>query len=228
MKRMCNPLSKISSEHSGHIVAEAFMYRYHPQWIYTNELIRSKRIGELQNIHVHFSYENRDPNNIRNKLEYGGGALMDIGCYGVSIARWLYNAEPRRVCTRMERHPDFKTDISTTMLLDFTQGSATVVCGTQMQRSQYAVFTGTEGRIVLLTPFNMPPSEALSVEFQQGLDITTHKIEPANQFSEQFDAFAGSVYDGKSFSTPITDSVYNMRVIDACIQSAETEAWVDC
>ncbi|MCY4158599.1 MAG: Gfo/Idh/MocA family oxidoreductase [Bacteroidetes bacterium] len=219
-------LVKVSGEHPEQLVAEAFMYRYHPQWIYTKELIQSGKIGELRSIHVHFSYDNRDPNNIRNRLEYGGGALMDIGCYGISVARWLYDAEPVRVCAQVERDPEFKTDISTSILLDFDQGSATITCGTQMHRSQYVILTGTEGRLALHTPFNMSPNEPTSVELQQNLGTYIQNLEPVNQFSEQSDAFAAAVFDEKPFSTPITDSLYNMGVIDACFQSGESGTWI--
>ena len=221
-------LKQISAQYPRQLVVEAFMYRYHPQWIRTYELVSSKSIGELRSIHVHFSYNNQDPNNIRNKLEYGGGALMDIGCYGISVARWLYDAEPIRVCAQMERHLEFKTDISTSVLLDFPQGSATVTCGTQMQRSQYAILVGTAGHIMLRSPFDVSPNETVPLELGQDLDISIHHIDPTNQFSEQGDAFAAAIFDGQPFSTPISDSLYNMRVIDACFESAEAKTWITC
>lgn len=221
-------LLNVSRQYPKQLVAEAFMYRHHPQWTRTREWVRSNYIGELRNVHVHFSYDNRDPDNIRNKLEFGGGALMDIGCYGISVARWLYDSEPKRVCAHVERHPQFRTDTFTTALLDFAQGSATVVCGTQIQRTEYVTLVGTKGKITLQTPFNIPPDEPAYLDLQQDLERTIHTLGPANQFSEQCDAFAAAVIDGEPLCTPIADSLKNMRVIDACFQSAQTNTWIDC
>ncbi len=221
-------LRHISKDYPELVIAEAFMYRHHPQWIYTHELIRSGSIGELRQVHVHFSYENLDPDNIRNKVEFGGGALMDIGCYGISVARWLFGTEPIQICAQMKRHPKFKTDILTTVLLDFAQGSATVVCGTQMCRSQSVQLIGSEGRIILPMPFNIPPNEHAQLDLLKNFDVSTHNLQSSDQFSEQCDAFAGAVFDGQPFPTPIADSLHNMRVIDACFRSEQEHAWISC
>ncbi|MXX97600.1 MAG: Gfo/Idh/MocA family oxidoreductase [Rhodothermaceae bacterium] len=221
-------LLNVSRQYPKQLVAEAFMYRHHPQWTRTREWVRTNYIGELRSIHVHFSYDNRDPDNIRNKLEFGGGALMDIGCYGISVARWLYGSEPKRVCAHTERHPQFRTDTSTTALLDFAQGGATVVCGTQIQRAEHVAIVGTKGKITLQTPFNIPPGEPAYLNLQQDQERTIHTLGPANQFSEQCDAFAAAVIDGEPLYTPIVDSLNNMRVIDACFQSAQTNTWITC
>ena len=153
---------------------------------------------------------------------------MDIGCYGISIARWLFSAEPIRVCARMERHPEFKTDVSTTVLLDFTQGSTTISCGTQMERSQSVTLTGTKGQIMIDQPFNPAPDQTTHLKLQQNQKIRSYQLGPANQFSLQFDAFASSVFDGTPLDSPITSSLRNMHVIDACVKSAGTDAWIHC
>ena len=221
-------LQSISRLYPEQLISEAFMYRYHPQWRHTRQLIRSKSIGELQSIHVHFSYDNKDPDNIRNKLEFGGGALMDIGCYGISVARWLFECEPRRVCARMVRQPEFGTDAFTTILLDFPQGSATVVCATQMQRYQRVILVGNHGQITLHTPFNAPPDQTVHVEYQDSNEYGVREMGPTDQFTEQCDHFAAAAIDDEPLLTPLSDSVRNMHVIDACFQSAQTDIWVDC
>lgn len=221
-------LQHISRQYPKQLISEAFMYRYHPQWRRTHQLIRSKSIGELQSIHVHFSYDNKDPDNIRNKLAFGGGALMDIGCYGISVARWLFEGEPRRVCAHIVRHPKFGTDTFTTILLEFAQGSATVVCATQMQRYQRVILVGSNGQITLHTPFNAPPDETVRIEYQDGNKHSIHEIEPVDQFAVQCDHFAVAAIGGEPLLTPISDAVCNMHVIDACFQSEQKDAWVDC
>lgn len=221
-------LLNVSERYPRQLVAEAFMYRHHPQWVQTHEWVRSHRIGELCCVHVHFSYNNLNPEDIRNKVEFGGGALMDIGCYGISVARWFFGAEPIRVCARMERHPEFQTDISTTVLLDFSQGSATVCCGTQMERAQSVRLIGTKGQILLEQPFNLAPDQTAPLKLQQNQNLRSYQLGPANQFSLQFDAFASSVFDETPLASPITSSLHNMHVIDACVESANTDAWIHC
>src|SRR5207302_3381645 len=81
-------------DRTGVKIGEAFMVRTHPQWLHTRELISSGRIGELRSIVGVFSYFNRDPKNIRNILEIGGGTLMDIGCYPVTTSRFIFGEEP--------------------------------------------------------------------------------------------------------------------------------------
>ena len=78
----------------GVLLMEAFMYRLHPSWVAMIESVRSGEIGELVGVQSWFSYFNDDPANIRNVAAFGGGALMDIGCYSVNLSRLLFDAEP--------------------------------------------------------------------------------------------------------------------------------------
>ncbi|HEX6048626.1 MAG TPA: Gfo/Idh/MocA family oxidoreductase, partial [Gemmatimonadaceae bacterium] len=91
-------------------IAEAFMVRTHPQWEEVERLIASDRIGPLRLVAGHFSYYRRDPSDIRSRPEWGGGALMDIGCYPVFIARWMFRAEPIDVAAMLDRDPDLGID----------------------------------------------------------------------------------------------------------------------
>ena len=118
-------------------IREAFMVRIHPQWIETRELVRQGSIGELRFIQVPFSYFNDDPHNIRNRVEAGGGATYDIGCYAVTAGRWFFEANPERVIALMDRDPSFKTDRTTSALLDFGRGRQLVFSvSTQAARYQ--------------------------------------------------------------------------------------------
>src|ERR1700732_4675515 len=75
-------------------IGEAFMARTHPQWLRVKELTDSGAVGELRTISGFFSYFNRDPQNIRNRPEMGGGAVMDIGCYPITLSRMIVGREP--------------------------------------------------------------------------------------------------------------------------------------
>ena len=219
-------LTAAAAQHPNLQVAEAFMYRHHPQWTLARSLVRQGRIGILQNVHVYFTYHNVDPSNIRNQLPLGGGALMDIGCYGISVARWLFERDPTRVSAVMKRHPEFQTDALTTFQMDFVSGTATVTCGTQSHRHQQVTLLGTEGRISLPLPFNAPPDEKMRVEHVHLHDRNSHILKAANQYAQQCDDFAEAVWSGKPLLTPLCDAIRNMRVIDACVASASEGRWV--
>ena len=106
-------------DRTGVRIGEAFMVRTHPQWLRTRELVRNGAIGELRAVVTAFSYFNDDPGNIRNVLEWGGGGLMDIGCYPIQISRFLFGREPLRVSGAIERDPVMGVDRLSSALLDF-------------------------------------------------------------------------------------------------------------
>src|SRR5215212_9289151 len=111
-------------------IEEAFMVRTHPQWLRACEIVRSGRIGPVRSVAGLFSYFSDDPANVRNVVEYGGGALLDIGCYLVNTARMIFEDEPRRVCAVIENDPAFQIDRLTSMLMEFPGGQAIGTCGT--------------------------------------------------------------------------------------------------
>lgn len=137
-------------------VMEAFMYRHHPQWQKAREIVATGGIGELRTIQCFFSYFNDDPGNIRNQAEIGGGGLMDIGCYAISLSRFIFGAEPMRVCGTVDFDPSLKTDRMASAILDFGRGTATFTCSTQLSPYQRVNILGTSGRVEIEIPFNAP------------------------------------------------------------------------
>ncbi|HEX8108871.1 MAG TPA: Gfo/Idh/MocA family oxidoreductase, partial [Kofleriaceae bacterium] len=133
-------------------VMEAFMYRLHPQWQRTVEIVQAGGVGEPRVVQSLFSYFNADPGNIRNQADAGGGALMDIGCYAISLARLVFGGEPRRVLGLIDSDPRFATDRLTAGVLDFGGRSSSFTVSTQLQPYQRVHVLGTEGRIELEIP----------------------------------------------------------------------------
>ncbi|HUX38426.1 MAG TPA: Gfo/Idh/MocA family oxidoreductase, partial [Rectinemataceae bacterium] len=124
-------MAELASQ-KGLLLMEAFMYRYHPQWLRAKEIIQSGELGAIRAVHAWFGYNNADPSNIRNRIENGGGALYDIGCYAVSVSRWLVGTEPKRCLSLVERDPDFGTDRLSSGILDFGKARATFTVGTRV------------------------------------------------------------------------------------------------
>ena len=208
-------------------VMEAFMYRFHPQWIRTKTLIDEGAIGELQTIRSAFSYYKTDPENIRNKPEMGGGGLMDVGCYCISLSRFLFDAEPNRIVGYIEKDPDLKVDKIASGIMDFEHGSSTFTCSMQMEAEQTITAYGTDGKITIDIPFNPPANESTTVQLITGGEHQTITIEPSNHYALQGDAFAKSILQNTAVPTPLTDAVANMKAIEAVVESAEKNSWVD-
>ena len=206
-------------------VMEAFMYRHHPQWIRALELINGGGIGMVKTVHSFFSYYNDDPENIRNMVDIGGGGLMDIGCYCISLARLIFDEEPQRVFGKIEYDPGFETDRICSGILDFVQGTSTFTCSTQLVPYQRVNVFGTKGRIEIEIPFNSPPDKPCKILFQNNEKIEEIEIKICDQYTIQGDLFSLSVLKNEKVPTPIEDAVENMKVLEAVIQSAEKEEW---
>jgi predicted dehydrogenase len=217
-------------DRTGVKIGEAFMVRTHPQWLRTRELIGAGRIGTLRSITGLFSYFNRDPANIRNIAAYGGGALMDIGCYPIHTSRFVYGEEPRRVLGLMERDPEMKVDRLTSAILDFPSGQSTFTCSTQLVPRQRMQFLGTSGRIEMEIPFNAPIDRPCRILIDDGRDVfgggvTAESFPTCDQYTLQGDAFSFAVLEGTGVPVPLEDSVKNMAVIEAIFRSAQSGRW---
>jgi predicted dehydrogenase len=208
-------------DRTGVRIQEAFMVRTHPQWLETRRLIHSGRIGSLRSITGFFSYNNPDPTNIRNHLELGGGALMDIGCYPITISRFMYETEPTGVLGLIERDAATGTDTLTSAVLDFPNGHSTFTCSTRLAPYQRMIFTGTEGRIEVLIPFNAPndrPTRLL-------LDDETIEFPICDQYEIQGTLFSRAIRENSEQPIPLEDAINNMAVIDAVFRSATSSQW---
>jgi predicted dehydrogenase len=207
---------------------EAFMYRFHPQWRLAKKLIDEGRIGKLHALHSHFSYNNREPGNIRNKIDMGGGALLDIGCYSVSLSRWLFNEEPLQVLGHITPMPDEEVDCLTSGLLEFSEGTASFTAATKIEPRQYVEAIGDEGTLYIDRPFYNDSTESV-----QRLRVTRNRVAEeievpeTNHYSEMGDAFALSILNNTPVPTPLEDAIANMRVIDAIFESAAEGKWIE-
>jgi len=220
-------------DRTGVKVGEAFMVRTHPQWLKVIELVRGGRIGDLRSMAGFFSYSNANPANIRNIVEYGGGALMDIGCYPIFISRLIFDQEPRRALALMERDPQLKVDRLTSAILDFPSGQSVFTCSTQLVPYQRVQIFGTRGRIELEIPFNAFPDRPSHIYVDDGRDllgsgIETLTIPACDQYTIQGDLFSRAVLEGGEVPVPLESSICNMAAIDALVRSTKSSHWEEC
>ena len=206
-------------------VMEAFMYRFHPQWKKAQQLVAGGKIGELRTIQTFFAYYNVDPQNIRNIAEVGGGGLMDVGCYCISLSRFIFGGKPQRVFGIMEYDPQFKTDRLASGILDFGRGTSAFTCATQLSPFQRVNIVGTEGRVEIEIPFNAPIDRPCKMWHQHGKEVEEIVIPTCDQYTLQGDAFALAVLNNTPVPTPLEDAVANMDVIEALRRSVQSGAW---
>ena len=208
-------------------VMEAFMYRFHPQWQKAKQLIDESVIGGITHIDAHFSYFNDDPANVRNQANIGGGSLMDVGCYCISVARWLIGQQPKRVLGNLNIDKVFNVDIHATGMLDFGSATASFNCSMQSQPAQHVSVYGEQGMLTLATPFYQADGATTVLKLQQGDKITHHEFAPCNHYVEQIDAFTHAIAQQQLVPTALDDALANMQVIDAILQSNQQQQWVE-
>ena len=211
-------------------IGEAFMIRSYPQWLRVRELLDEERIGKLRSVMGVFSYFNINPANIRNQVDSGGGALMDIGCYLVHASRYAFAQEPRRVVALIDRDPQMHTDRLTSAILDFDGGQSIFTCSTQLVPYQRIHFLGAKGRIEIEIPFNAPKDRPTRIFIDDGGElfgsgITTETFPVLDQYTLQGDAFSKAVLEGGEVPVPVEDAMKNMAVIDAIFDSAASGEW---
>lgn len=205
---------------------EAFMYRFHPQWVRTAEILKAGELGDIQAVNGFFSYNNKDAANIRNIAAYGGGALLDIGCYTVSSARLLMGKEPKQVVCTLARDAAFHTDILCSALLDFGGGkTAAFTIGTQFFPYQRVIAFGTGGNLAIEVPFNMYGDVPGRITVTTGIGRRLIETRIDDQYLLEFDAFAGAVINKTAVPTPVSDAIANMTVLDALFASASSGKW---
>jgi predicted dehydrogenase len=211
-------------EEAGVKLAEAFMYRHHPSWVEAVRLVRSGAIGALLTVQSVFSYFNDDPTNIRNRVENGGGAVMDIGCYNINLSRMLFDAEPSQIQAAVRRDPAMGIDTLSSAVLAFPGGGqATFTCSTRSEAYQRAHIVGTDGRIEIEIPFNIPFDTKTRIFVTSGGEppvapaTETISFPAANHYTIQAELFGRAVLTGSDYPVPISDAIANMRVIEAIL-----------
>lgn len=215
---------------AGVLIGEAFMVKTHPQWLRVREIVRSGELGELRSIVAAFSYFNRDPANVRNVPAYGGGGLMDVGCYPITMSRFLFEHEPTRVSGLVSYDQEMGTDYLASAILDFGSGEALFTCSTQLVPYQTFQVFGTKGRVQIEIPFNAPPDRPCRIFVDSGKDLfgagmRTEEFPVCDQYTIQGDAFSQSILEGTPLPVPLEDALRNMTVIEAIFSAGRSGKW---
>ena len=216
------------------LIMEGFMVRHSLQWNAAREQVRKGTLGSAPRmIQSFFSYNNQDPANIRNKVEWGGGGLMDIGCYPVVAGRFFFEAEPLRVMALVARHPTFGTDTVTGGLLDFGDGrQLTFGVSTELARAQQLTVWGADARLTIPVPYNAQPDvpNIFAIDTGEALDGTSAEIFEmgvSDQYTRMTEDFSRAILGEIPLPYGVDDARQNMRIIDALFRSETSGRWED-
>lgn len=219
-------LMTVTQQHPHLKVMEAFMYRFHPQWKTVKQLVRNGRIGQVRNIQSYFAYNNHDTNNIRNNADWGGGALMDIGCYCISLSRFIYDEEPLRVLGHITPYAGYDVDCFVSGIMEFADGNATFSAATKSEAGQFVKIHGEHGSIFIPLSFTPLPGTSTHIILKRN-DVHEEIIQPpSDHYRNMADEFAQSVFTKEPVPTPLSDALANMKIIDAIFASAKNSQWI--
>lgn len=207
------------------IMAEAFMYRYHPRYKLIKQMIADGEIGEVRHIRGGFTFNNgASTDNVRYVKEWGGGSLYDVGCYPISAARYILEREPIATTVQAmfsEKHGG--VDMMASGLLEFSDDVALVFdCGMWAAPRSPLEIIGTDGIIELPNAFLSHTEEGSYFYVRKGDEVQEIKTPYYNSYALQADAMARTIRGEVVQQFPLEDAVANMKVLEACLQSAET------
>jgi predicted dehydrogenase len=223
-------LAEAAARQPGLQVAEGFMFRHHPQWGVLRDWLEAGRLGRLRSAVVQFSFFSEDPENIRNRPETGGGALLDIGCYAIAAGRLIFGGEPVRVRATQERVGGIDRHTRAELVFALPDGDTAElqfradIRGPFFQRLD---LHGEAGRVVLERPFTPWPHDPVAPVFydHRGGLVEHAEAVAADHFTLQAEAFAASVLDGAPLDFGMADLVAQADVLDAVRASAKADAW---
>lgn len=200
-------------DETGCMAAEAFMVTHHPQWHRVRTLLAEGAIGRLCHVQGSFTYNNPDPDNIRNRPETGGGALYDIGVYPCVTTRFVTGQEPLSVTARIMRENG--VDTTSRVWAEFDGFALEFYVSMRMGLRQSMLFHGTEGWLELAAPFNPPAygDQLLSLRRADGT-VIRERFGRVDQYRLQADAFHATILDGAPYDCPLEFSRGNQVMID--------------
>lgn len=205
---------------SGVLLMEGFMYKFHPQIGKTLELLRSGTVGPPRAVHSSFTFRfDRDPSNYRWFPGQGGGALYDVGCYTISIARLMLGAEPTAVSAAARIDPATGVDMTTEALLEFPDGRF-ALCESSFEAhfQSRLLVVASDGLLRLDRAFSSKDFDT-AVQIIRGDALESVPVPKANMFTLMVDEFDDAALGRRPLCCPASDAWHNMRAIDACFEA---------
>ncbi len=214
------------SERRGVLLAEACMARHDVRYARVRELIDDGRLGQVHLLEASFSFFLEDLANIRLRRERQGGALLDVGCYGIDIARFVFGAEPVEMTARCLRGSSSEVDEVVAATLLFEGGRmATVTASTHLARYHSCRIRGSHGMVTVPDAFipDVNKPTRIVVEFAGG-ERHEEESPPASPYRDQIVHFIHAVRAGdRKRLPPSEDGVANAGILEAALRSMDRD-----
>lgn len=211
----------------GVILMEALMYRFHPAWVRTREIVADGRIGRITDVAVWFSFRSTRPTDFRHTERSGGGALYDVGCYAVDVIRTFLGNHPEHVLATARLDPATGVDLTFSGILDYGAATGTFTCSMEQEPRHSVTLHGTAGWISVADPFNCPADFETTISIGTGgnhhphaSSVETISIPAANQYALQATALSRAVLAGRPSPHPIQETVHNTRIMERLFAAA--------
>ncbi|WP_445680797.1 Gfo/Idh/MocA family protein [Radicibacter daui] len=214
---------------TGKLALDGLMVRHHPQWQKARALIRDGRIGALKSVQAAFSFGRVSPEDYRLDASKGGGALLDIGIYCITAARYFFGEEPEAVIGQLARGP-LGADHAFDGMMRFSGGrQASFTTAIDRVNYQRVHAFGETGHIQIAMPFNAPNGGLTRLYVSDGDDLPglgeAIAIPPANQYALLVDGFARAARGQEVAPWPLEDALATARIMDAFFRSTESGKW---
>jgi xylose dehydrogenase (NAD/NADP) len=205
---------------AGVLLMEAVMYRFHPRSRRIEAIVGSGAIGEVRSIHAAFTFPLRDPTTYRLVPEFGGGALLDVGCYGINAARWIAGREPDHTAA-LSRHDgiDWRTDA----LLGFPGGTvAHVLAAFDAAEHQRLTIVGTDGELSIRLAFTAWREDETTLRVQTAAGDSVLSFPPADPYRMMVEQFVAAARGEEPPLLPPDDGLKTLEALDAVRRAAAT------
>ena len=216
-------------DRTGRQVQEAFMVRTHPQWLGARELVRSGRIGTLRAVMTFFSYFNETPRTCATCRSTAAAALFDIGCYPITISRFLFGAEPVRVAGCLELDPRSAPTGSPPACWSSRRASRSSRAARRRavpaRPGDRHAGAGSRSRSRSTRRPTSPARVRGRRERPAARRHRDDRVRDCDQYTIQGDLFSRAILEGTPVPIPLEDALGNARVIAAVFRSAESGRW---
>lgn len=210
-----------ASEQSGALLMEAFMYRFHPQIAWAREQVAAGRIGPVRLIRSAFVFDIRsNPENIRLKASLGGGSLMDVGCYPLSLCRLFFGAAPLRAVALTTEPATSEVELGVSVALDFGEGRRALIDSSfELPWRQFAEIIGEQGRISIPFPFT-PGRVETAVRVDVGDEAWERRFPAVDQYQLEVEHFADYIQRGETPAITRADSLAQAEAVEMIYAAA--------
>ncbi|MBL4716233.1 MAG: oxidoreductase [Bacteroidetes bacterium] len=198
------------------VLFEAFVYQFHPQHKQVKEIVKSGEIGDVKYVNIGFGFPEKDFN-IRYVPELGGGALLDVGTYGIHFARNLFDQEPTDIKCNTTIHKKYKVDWSGNVIMRFSDAVVNLYYAFGVYYQNFYEIVGTKGRIRIDPAFSIPPNLNPCIEIEVNNEVKTLPVDDCDQFFEEVNYFTSLVDTPNSWEIHYKDMIGQANTLDTIL-----------